>query len=955
MKTNYFFLYFFFIILTGCSDDKITPELPPNTNDTYEGVHDQIKFSNETEDFTYGELAFYIKVPDGSIIERKAKHQRISGISHFIMEKGLKEGKYQLLYMEYTVKSDCPEIDGLKRQFGLCCQINITPDGIRIESTYNSNMKLYGAGTPDDPYLIGSNDDLNKIRTGISNRYVSSSTCYSQQNNIDMTGYNDKCGWEGNWYQIGQSATYPFTGYYYGNGYSIKNMTLKDPNKIAASLFGYVNKAVIMDLTIQNADITGYCAVSAIAGAIVTSGSGQDPTFIKGCTVKSSTIQSQGDGMGIGGIVGSVDPITKLWIDSCKVDDNTVQGAIAVGGILGGANVLSTTQITNSSNEKGKVEAYYMNAGGIVGYADSLYVYLCTNKSQVKGGTHSHKPDRLSGFMGTGGIVGGSGISSIITCRNEGSVNGQRGVGGIIGSTLVILNPATYNNTFIGCCSNKGRVNGKENVGGLCGEAQLGTYKSYNEGKVTADGYYAGGIIGATPLSSITNTINFGTVSASRFSGGMTGQIQSGSLALNVNMGKISGSTYIGGMAGIAGGCLSMNYCANLADVEGNGYIAGLIGEVGDSREWTEAEKRSAIFATIELGLSVFNTVVGIADAGTTILNNLITSHDAVMESISAYSLGKEMADLFRPMQRKDYTTSLSGLVTKGMEKLETDMDNILRNKLSALQFSTPNLQYGRMIDQFMNEYRKKVIAWYETGKNHEDFRDAMNYKRNLRYNQILDIKKTEKIIHTLADGVCFIASTAAFVAGFVATGGVSTIIAAAGVVVSVVGYANSITAIADDFQENAVVISQCVSFGNIRAKTGPYGDYNGGLIGHFDEGCLISDCLNGSDGNKIGGATVGSPEKQAVVKKCLNIGSQWKNFAYTGNALSRFEDNYCLENTIENRNIHGATGLTLPQLSTTSTFQGWDFQRLWKIPYTGLGYFPVPYQSEMQYKEPQL
>ena len=41
--------------------------------------------------------------------------------------------------------------------------------------------------------------------------------------------------------------------------------------------------------------------------------------------------------MGIGGIVGSVDPNTKLWIDSCKVDDNTVQGAIAVGGILGGA------------------------------------------------------------------------------------------------------------------------------------------------------------------------------------------------------------------------------------------------------------------------------------------------------------------------------------------------------------------------------------------------------------------------------------------------------------------------------------------------------------------------------------------------------------------------------------------------------------------------------------------
>ena len=97
-------------------------------------------------------------------------------------------------------------------------------------------------------------------------------------------------------------------------------------------------------------------------------------------------------------------------------------------------------------------------------------------------------------------------------------------------------------------------------------------------------------------------------------------------------MGKISGSTYIGGMAGIAGGCLSMNYCANLADVEGNGYIAGLIGEVGDSREWTEAEKRSAIIRHYRAWPFGFNTVVGIADAGTTILNNLITSYDAVME-----------------------------------------------------------------------------------------------------------------------------------------------------------------------------------------------------------------------------------------------------------------------------------------------------------------------------------
>ena len=43
---------------------------------------------------------------------------------------------------------------------------------------------------------------------------VNSSTCFKQQNDISMANYNDQCGWEGNWYQIGLSASYPFTGYY---------------------------------------------------------------------------------------------------------------------------------------------------------------------------------------------------------------------------------------------------------------------------------------------------------------------------------------------------------------------------------------------------------------------------------------------------------------------------------------------------------------------------------------------------------------------------------------------------------------------------------------------------------------------------------------------------------------------------------------------------------------------
>ena len=493
MKTNYFFLLFFLLILMGCSDDKNIPDIPASTEDTYEGVHDLISFTKETEDFTYGDLTFHIKTPDGNIIQRKAKHRRLSGTSLFTMEKGLKEGKYQLLYMEYTIQSDCPDIDGRNGEFGMGCYITVSENGISTETNRDERIGLYGNGTPEDPYRITSADDLAKIQEAILNFHnngnlVNSCTCFEQQNDISMANYNDQCGWEGNWYQIGLSASYPFTGYYDGNGYTIRDLKMLDKNAVGASLFGFANQAIISNLTIEKATITGYGALSAIVGAVTTKGGSINKTFIKGCVVKKSTIESRSDGvvtdgMAIGGIAGMVDPNVNLWIDSCSVEDCTINGAIAVGGILGGGTVYSMTQITNSHNRNTKVTASYNCAGGIVGYADTLYVYSCSNNGTIKGAASTtappgNLPANSIYNVGTGGIAGGSGLSTIISSRNSGTVQGSRGVGGIIGSTLVTTQPRTYyNNTFIGFCSNSGNINGDSYIGGLCGEAQLGAYK----------------------------------------------------------------------------------------------------------------------------------------------------------------------------------------------------------------------------------------------------------------------------------------------------------------------------------------------------------------------------------------------------------------------------------------------------------------------------------------------
>ena len=556
MKTNYFFLLFFLLILMGCSDDKNIPDIPASTEDTYEGVHDLISFTKETEDFTYGDLTFHIKTPDGNIIQRKAKHRRLSGTSLFTMEKGLKEGKYQLLYMEYTIQSDCPDIDGRNGEFGMGCYITVSENGISTETNRDERIGLYGNGTPEDPYRITSADDLAKIQEAILNFHnngnlVNSYTCFEQQNDISMANYNDQCGWEGNWYQIGLSASYPFTGYYDGNGYTIRDLKMLDKNAVGASLFGFVNQAIISNLTIEKATITGYGALSAIVGAVTTKGGSINKTFIKGCVVKKSTIESRSDGvvtdgMAIGGIAGMVDPNVNLWIDSCSVEDCTINGAIAVGGILGGGTVYSMTQITNSHNRNTKVTASYNCAGGIVGYADTLYVYSCSNNGTIKGAASTtappgNLPANSIYNVGTGGIAGGSGLSTIISSRNSGTVQGSRGVGGIIGSTLVTTQPRTYyNNTFIGFCSNSGNINGDSYIGGLCGEAQLGAYKSYNEGMIEANSSFAGGILGFAPLASITNTANFNKVIASSYSGGIAGSILAGSLGINTNLGEVA-------------------------------------------------------------------------------------------------------------------------------------------------------------------------------------------------------------------------------------------------------------------------------------------------------------------------------------------------------------------------------------------------------------------------------
>lgn len=986
---NFIILVLSLFFFAGCVDDEFEKSLPQPTTDEYEGCHNLVQFTKETKDFIYGDLVFHIKTPDGTIIQREAKHNRLSGISRFLMDKGLKEGAYQLLSMEYTVKADCPEINGTKRRFGLGCFIQVGVDGINVNDTYNEQIGLWGKGDKENPYRISSPDHLEKIRFAIQSgngKYVTSSTCFEQQGPIDMAGYNDLCGWEGNWYQIGTTPTYPFTGYYNGNGYPILNLKMFDADAVGASLFGYVNKALITNVVIENADIRGYCGVAAIAGMIVSSGQANDATYIRGCSVKSSKVKGRSDGIGVGGIVGFTDPNVQLWIDSCEISGSSssmITGAFGVGGILGGAAALSKTQITNTHNRGTEVEAYFNDAGGIVGYADTLYVYSCTNDANVLGSTGKETLNGLPAGsvvnVGTGGIAGGSGASIFIGNTNNGKIEGSRGVGGIIGSTMVNVSPETYyNDTFVGYCSNTGKINGTLAVGGLCGEAQFSCYKSYNKGDINATSMYAGGILGNASIASISNVANFALVSAPTFCGGLAGQIVIGTIALNVNMGNISSSgDYVGGMIGRAGNTLAMNYCANFSEIKGNAYIGGLIGKVGSPREWTGKDTFGLVLAFVNAGISIGSavggTIFGLVAGAINKTFGLVINAIFLGFDMTMYIVGETVASIknnvgflkyfFSPAETEIQTAYLKGIISNDINVIGANLDNLLESSLPAALFS--NLPSGLKgidtVKEFMKQ-RSEICDWNEKETNLQIFNNSMIYKINQRYKAEIRTEKVINVVHSLINGVCLVASGVAIIAS-IGTSIVATppagavVIAGFSVGIAVVSFANSVLSILDQFEKNAIVITQCISFGKINSNTKKS---IGGLVGKLEDGGLISDCLNGT-ASTIGGAIAGGLGKAITLIRCLNIGASWEQYTNVHNGV---HTNYCLNGTTKEKypvTKHDDGTVTtyvyyrnLNSLSKTSTYKGWDFKKLWRIPSSETGAFPIPNMSEMQEEHPK-
>ena len=294
-------------------------------------------------------------------------------------------------------------------------------------------------------------------------------------NDIDFKNGDNKNNFSKKFIPIG-NETNSFQGTFDGNDKTITGLYI-DQKTNYAGLFGYVEKAEIKDLTMQNCKVV---STDNYVGNFV--GRANNNLTISNCSAEETEVS--GGSFNVGGIVGDVNGTAT--ITNCY-NTGSVNGKWGSGGIVGKVNGNGTATITNCYNT-GSISASN-GVGGIVGNVNGATITNCYNTGSISG---SHV---------VGGIVGDGETVTITNCYNTGSVGGNYYVGGIEGE---VSETVTITNSY-----NKGSVSGTDYVGGIVGYVRrtpATITNCYNTGSVSGSSTGVGGIVGKLSWGTITIT-----------------------------------------------------------------------------------------------------------------------------------------------------------------------------------------------------------------------------------------------------------------------------------------------------------------------------------------------------------------------------------------------------------------------------------------------------------------
>jgi hypothetical protein len=263
-----------------------------------------------------------------------------------------------------------------------------------------------GSGTVEDPYLIGTAEDLDLLGSSQGDWDKS----FRLVADIDLKDYDEKnLHLIGYWAAWGDLTNRPFSGAFDGAGHTISNFHYRDMQASGIGLFRYVHAGEVKNLHLENVKIvTGGDHIGSLVGSLGSGG-------VSNCQVTGADVTGNDQ---VGGLIGSADG----FVSRCS-SRGRVAGVLRVGGLLGEAD-LGTVQRSYSRASVSGTDS----VGGLAGT-------VLQTTSLIDG---CYATGRVEGASYAGGLVGQLVSGKVYKSYSAGPVTGSQAVGGLVGTTRAL-------------------------------------------------------------------------------------------------------------------------------------------------------------------------------------------------------------------------------------------------------------------------------------------------------------------------------------------------------------------------------------------------------------------------------------------------------------------------------------------------------------------------------------
>ena len=228
------------------------------------------------------------------------------------------------------------------------------------ESDPSNTVKIFrfeGSGTAEDPWLVATAVDLDNVRNYLGPQHGDKH--FRQTANIDLgvSPWNDIPGWDPiGFFDMDMFEFNEFSGTYDGDYFVIDGLYIFRFTSNEVGLFGYLDGAVIKNLGITSANVTGNFNVGILAGEI-------DQSTIENCFTTGYAMAQQ---MRAGGLAGSGKMST--------INNSYSRAMVMANGDHAAGLIASAFQSTIENSFSAGLVYTSGTSGGLISWAFNLQV-----------------------------------------------------------------------------------------------------------------------------------------------------------------------------------------------------------------------------------------------------------------------------------------------------------------------------------------------------------------------------------------------------------------------------------------------------------------------------------------------------------------------------------------------------------------------------------------------------